>query len=94
MKINNEDISVEELVTKLNPRNNMFKDCGNRIYLSEPQIEILTQYGFNYQSYANLKSLIFDIEEYLNENYDQDLDDLENVVSSLSEFNYYHNTNK
>lgn len=91
MKIKNEDISVEELVKKLNPRANMIKDCGNGIYLSEPQIEILKQYGFSYQKYPNAKSLIFDIEEYLNENYEEDL---ENVVESLSEFNYYHNTNK
>lgn len=91
MKIKNEDISVEELVKDLNPRANMIKDCGNGIYLSDPQIEILKQYGFSYQKYPNAKSLIFDIEEYLNENYEEDL---ENVVESLSEFNYYHNTNK
>lgn len=91
MRINNEEVSVEELVTKLNPRNNMIKDCGNGIYLSEPQISILKQYGFNYEKYSNAKSLIFDIEEYLNENPEEEL---ETVVETLSEFNYYHNTNK
>ena len=91
MRINNEEVSVEELVTKLNPRANMIKDCGNGIYLSDPQIEILKQYGFNYETYPNAKSLIFDIEEYLNENYEEEL---ETVVESLAEFNYYNNTNK
>jgi len=91
MRINNEDVSIEELVNKLNPRDNIIKDCGNGIYLSQPQIEILKQYGFSYQKYSNVKSLIFDIEEYLNENYEEDL---EEIVNSLSEFNYYHNTNK
>ena len=91
MRINNEEVSVEELVTKLNPRGNMIKDCGNGIYLSVPQIEILKQYGFEYEKYPNAKSLIFDIEEYLNENYEEEL---ETVVESLAEFNYYNNTNK
>lgn len=91
MRINNEEVSVEELVTKLNPRGNMIKDCGNGIYLSEPQIQILKQYGFLYEKYPNIKSLIFDIEEYLNENYEEDL---ENVATSLAEFAYYHDTNK
>lgn len=91
MKINNEEVSIEKLVTDLNPRANMIKSCGNDIYLSDIQINILKQYGFNYEKYSSVKSLIFDIEEYLNENYDEELD---NVVSSLSEFNYYHNTNK
>ena len=91
MKINNEDVSIEKLVSDLNPRANMFKDCGNGIYLSVIQMSILKQYGFDYEKYSNIKSLIFDVEEYLNENYDEDL---ENIVSSLAEFDYYHNTNK
>jgi len=91
MKINNEEVSIEKLVTDLNPRANMMKNCGNNIYLSDIQINILESFGFSYQKYSDIKSLIFDIEEYLSENYDEELD---NVVSSLSEFNYYHNTNK
>lgn len=91
MKINNTEVSIEELVNDIKPRDNMIKDCGNGIYLSDFQIEVLKQYGFSYQKYPDAKSLIFDIEEYLNENYEEDL---ENVVVSLSEFNYYHNTNK
>lgn len=94
MKINNEEVSLEKLVSDMNPRADLMKNCGNGIYLSDNQIEILKQYNFEYQNYSNLKSLIFDIEEYLNENYEEDLEDLENVANSLSEFNYYHNTNK
>lgn len=91
MKINNKEVSIEELVEEIKPRDNMVKDCGNGIYLTDFQIETLKQYGFEYQKYANVKSLIFDIEEYLNESYEEEL---ENIASSLSEFNYYHNTNK
>lgn len=91
MKIKEKEVSIEELVEEIKPRSNMIKDCGNGIYLSDFQIETLKQYGFSYEKYPNVKSLIFDIEEYLNENYEEDL---ESIVSSLSEFNYYHNTNK
>ena len=94
MKINNEEVSLEELVHSTNPRANLMKNCGNGIYLSDSQIAVLKQYGFSYQNYSDIKRLIFDVEEYLNENYDQELEDLENVVCSLSEFDYYHNTNK
>lgn len=94
MKINNEEVSIEKLVSDINPRANMMKNYGNDIYLSDNQIEVLKQYDFKYQNYSSLKSLIFDIEEYLNENYGEELEDLENVASSLAEFNYYHNTNK
>lgn len=94
MKINDQELSIEKLVQDTNPRSNLMRYCGNDIYLSDMQIEILKQYGFLYQNYSSIKSLIFDIEEYINENYDQDLDDLESVVSNLSEFDYYHNTNK
>ena len=94
MKFNNEELSIEKLVEVTNPRANLMKACGNGIYLSDNQIEILKQYGFSYQNYLNIKSLIFDIEEYINQNYDQELDDLENVLNNLSEFDYYHNTNK
>lgn len=94
MKINNTEISIEKLVQDTNPRSNLMKNCGNNIYLSDIQIAILKQYGFSYQNYSNIKSLIFDIEDYINENYDQELEDLENVLSNLSEFDYYHNTNK
>lgn len=72
----------------------MMKNYGNDIYLSDTQIEVLKHYNFQYENYPNLKSLIFDIEEYLNENYEQELEDLENIANSLSEFYYYHNTNK
>ena len=35
-----------------------------------------------------MNSLLFDIEEYLNENPEEEL---ETVVETLSEFNYYYN---
>ena len=57
-------------------------------------IEILERYGFDYKKYGSIEELIFDIEEYLNEEGDSDCGDLDWVSADLSERNYYQNTNK
>ena len=44
-------------------------------------------------SYSDINSLLFDIEEYLNDS-DAEVPDLEWVSEALSEYNYYNNTNK
>ena len=53
----------------------------------------LKKYDIDINKYVNLNELIYDIEECLNDSYDV-LDDLEWVSQSLSEYNYYNNTNK
>ena len=65
---------------------------GNGIYLSDNQNEVLKRYDIDYKKYISLNSLIFEIEEILNE--EVDASDLEEVSSRLSELNYYNNTNK
>ena len=70
----------------------MIKIRGNGIYLSDNQIEVLNRYNINYKKYNSLSSLIFEIEEILNE--EVDVDDLEDVSAKLSELNYYNNTEK
>ena len=65
----------------------------NNIYISDEQKEILDKYNIDVISYSNISELIFDIEEYLNNTYD-DVDDLEWVSQTISEYNYYNNINK
>lgn len=65
----------------------------NNIYISDEQINILKKYDINIDKYSNLNELVYDIEEYLNDSYEE-LDDLEWVSQTLSEYNYYNNTNK
>ena len=55
-------------------------------------IRVLKRYDIDYKKYISLNSLIFEIEEILNE--EVDASDLEEVSSRLSELNYYNNTNK
>ena len=92
MKINGKEIDINELTKEVYDDKSMLKMRGNGIFLSDNDIEVLRRYSIDYKRYNSLDSLIFDIEEILNE--ETDLDDLEQVSSKLSELNYYNNTNK
>lgn len=83
-KYNEEDFVVNEsnFITK-----------HNNIYISENQINILQKYDIDINSYNSVNELIYDIENYLNDSYDE-LEDLEWVSETLAEYNYYNNTNK
>ena len=72
---------------------NKFLKKHNNIYISDEQFNILKKYNIDVNSYANISNLIYDIETYLNDSYEE-LEDLEWVSETLSEYNYYNNTNK
>ena len=65
----------------------------NNIYISEEQKNILDKYNIDVNSYSSISSLIYDIEECLNNSLEE-LDDLEWVSQTISEYNYYNNVNK
>lgn len=92
MKIKGKDVDINKLINNVYDDKNMIKMRGNGIYLSDNQIEVLKRYDIDYKKYSSLNSLIFEIEEILNE--EVDASDLEEVSSRLSELNYYNNTNK
>lgn len=92
MLINGKEVNINELTNEILNDKSMLKQRGNGIYLSDNDIEVLNKYNINYQSYVSLNSLIFDIEQILNE--DTDLNDLDEISRKLSELNYYNNTNK
>ncbi len=69
---------------------------NNGLLIENKNIDILKKYEIDPNNYSNLNSLIFEIERILND-YDLDdyeYDELDNVCKSLSEKNYYLNTNK
>lgn len=92
MKMNDKEININELIKNLYDDKGMIKMRGNGIYLSDNDIEVLKKYNIDYHNYSSVGSLIFDIEEILNE--EVELDDLEDLSKRLSELNYYNNTNK
>ena len=89
MLIDGKHIDEEILIS--NEKN--FLKKYNNIYISDEQKNILERYNIDVNNYVNIKELIYDIEECLNNSLEE-LDDLEWVSQTISEYNYYNNTNK
>ena len=70
---------------------NKLKKVNDKLLLTNYQIEVLKRNGIEPSNYSSLKEIIFDAEEVYEETLDEELD---LVLSELSERNYYENTNK
>ena len=70
--------------------NNNYHDI-NGLILTDYEISVLDKYNIDYKNCIDLKSLIYYIEEILNE---ESFDDLEEISLSVSERDYYENTRK
>ena len=94
-KQNNIDTLISELGITLDIEKTTLKTRKNGLLLSDEQIEVLKRHNINYENYNNLSSLIFKIEEYIEDvgNY-MDITDIDELSKQLSEQNYYQNTNK
>lgn len=91
MKVNGVDISVDDALKYTKVEQDFLKRRENNILLSDRQVEILTRNGIDYKKYSNISSLLFDIEEVLNEEEDFEL---EEISKQLAEIHYYSETNK
>ena len=89
MKFDELDLSSSDFISSEKD----FLKKHNNIYISDHQKEVLLKYNIDINNYKDIKELIYDIEEYLNNSY-VELDDLEWVSQTLSEYDYYNNTNK
>ena len=54
----NSNYSIEKLVGELKPRESLHHDCGNGIYLSDNQIEVLKEYQKNLIASSLMEYLI------------------------------------
>lgn len=71
------------------------KDNGKGILLNSNEIDVLSRYGFDYKKYSNLNDLIFEVDNYINEEgCFNDVDDLEEVLDRICEYHYYNEVNK
>lgn len=82
----------EEYVKNIDVSQSFLKKRNNGILLSDEEISILKKYNINYERCISTDELIFEIEEYLND--DSDAFDLEILSSRLAEYKYYYETNK
>ena len=91
MKINKSEVNINDAINYSEFDNLILKRRDNNFLLSDYQISVLNRVGIDFIEYNNIRDLLFDIEECLNEFYDEELD---LVSGQLSEFIYYSETNK
>lgn len=84
---------INEVIKQIDISKYFLHDIGNGIMLTSEEEDILKRYQIDYQNCKDIKELIFKIEEYLNDSYTE-LEDLDLLSSRLSEYHYYHDTNK
>lgn len=72
-------------------QNDLRVERENGIFLSNNQVKTLKKNNIDYTNYDNLESLIFELNNILNEIDDEEL---ESLAIDLAEFNYYNNQNK
>lgn len=91
MVINDKEINLKDAIDFANQEELLLKHRKNNMLLSDYQINVLRQNGFDYLKYSNFHDLLFDIEELLNDDYNEELD---LVSSQISEYIYYNETKK
>ena len=87
MKIGNQDINIDDLVND----KYMHKMINDYVFLSSYEIEILNRYGIDPYKYFNIQDLMFEIDNILEED---SIEELEDVYSYISEYDYYANVDK
>ena len=91
MIINKKDVSLKEAIDFSNYKDLLLSRRENGLLLSDYQVSVLNRNGIDYKRYNNVRELLFEIENYLDEDFDEELD---LVSSQLSEFIYYTDTKK
>lgn len=86
------EFDIDKIISEIDFTKNSFKECSNGLFLTNYEISVLEKYKINYLDCTSLKDIIFLVEDILTE--DNTLDDLENISKSISERDYYLNTNK
>ena len=91
MIVNNKNISVNDAINFSNFQDLLLHRRENGLLLSDYQVSVLNRNGIDYKKYNNVRELLFEIENYLDDDFDEELD---LVSSQLSEFIYYTDTKK
>ena len=87
--------NFNEIINSLDFELDELKQVKKNIYLNNREMQILKMYDIDFQNCVDMNDLLFKIDNVLNDLYDNsDIEDLEWVSSSISERNYYMNTNK
>ena len=87
------DYDIEGLISDMDFESNKIQTVGNNLMLTNKEIEVLDRYKIDYLKCNSLKEILFEVEEILS---DMDIvdEDLDMISQSISERDYYQNTNK
>ena len=91
MIINKKEVSIDDAIKISNYEDLLLKRRENNILLSDYQVFVLRRNGIDYKKFSSIRELMFEIENYLDEEFDEELD---LVSSQLSEYIYYNETKK
>lgn len=69
-------------------------DNGKGLLIRRNDAIVMDRYNIDYYSCSNMQDLIFLVGLYLDDNYEEDLDELEDVMNNLMELHYYNEVNK
>ena len=91
MLVNKTEVSLNDAITIANHEELILKRRDNNILLSDYQVSVLSRNGINYNNFGNIRELLFEIENCLDDYFD---DELDMVSQQLSEYIYYNETKK
>lgn len=86
--MNNE---IYNILNNIDFENNKLIKINNNLYLTNNQIEILKRYNIDFETSNSIRDLMIKIETILDY---EDIEELENLLNTLTERNYYENTKK
>lgn len=86
-----EEYDIDKLINEINFTENFIGYNQKGIVLTNKEIDILKKNEIEYEKYASVSELLYDIDEILG--YVDDVE-LEAVAENISERNYYLNINK
>lgn len=82
---------IKKILNEIDFDNNKLQKINDNLYLTNNQIEVLKRYNIDYEVSNSLRDLMIKIESIL---VYEDIEELENLLITLTERNYYENTNK
>jgi hypothetical protein len=87
------DYDIDKIVGEMDFHSNEIQTVGKNLMLTNHEIEVLDRYKIDYLKCNSLKEILFEIEDIIG---DMDIveDDLDSISQSISERDYYQNTNK
>lgn len=83
---------IKNILNNLDFEYNKLIKINNNLYLTNNQISTLKKYNIDYITSNSIRDLMIKIEDILN--YEEDVEELEILLDTLSERQYYENTNK